>query len=592
MRQKSNEKKSSSSNQKIYSQDERQSMEDMWRLQSKVKANKSKTYFEEESDEEDEPIIPTSLPIENNQKEDGGVDPLEAFMSGIHQQVEEENLTMGQEKDKPEVLNLSEDNYDGVDESGVNKKKRKNEIGFEEFYGQQAARKEREEAEEAKKNSLTLGLDPIDHSEIEYEPIVRDVRDMAVRSDNEEELELTTQQIFNMRLEENSRIIESRFNSSSSYFHRIRDMIHITSWNSTSEVRKENNEMDEEESNCKNEEEEEEEDKYPAPFSSFSHLPIHPGLKNNLKKTGKLHPTPIQSQAIPIVLTGVDLIGIALTGSGKTIAFIIPLLQHILKQEAFSLINNEREGPIGILMTPTRELALQILGVTKELLKGLGVNCQGVFGGTQMWQMKQTIKKNNPHLLIATPGRLMDLIKTRSVRMRNCSMVVLDEADRMLDMGFGGMVRAILTQIRPDRQTLLFSATFMKNLEDLTRKELSVNCVRVNIGRIGQANENITQLFQVVNSEDEKWNWLLSNLPTIIHQNTKTLIFSSTRNSVDEIGRYLLDCRIPHVCIHGSLSQLKRVEAFEKFQSGKCCILVATDVAARGLDFPVFFKYF
>ncbi|CAJ0831173.1 13498_t:CDS:2 [Entrophospora sp. SA101] len=211
--------------------------------------------------------------------------------------------------------------------------------------------------------------------------------------------------------------------------------------------------------------------------------------------------------ALPVALSGRDIIGIAKTGSGKTAAFIWPMLIHIMDQEELK----KGEGPIGLILAPTRELTSQIYIEAKKFAKSYGLRVAAVYGGASKMDQFKELRQGNIEILVGTPGRLIDMVKMKATNFRRVSFLVLDEADRMFDLGFEPQVRSICDNIRPDRQTLLFSATFPKKVEKLAR-EVTTEPIRISIGNIGQANTDITQVFVILTDDGYKWDWLISNL--------------------------------------------------------------------------------
>ncbi|KAH7331342.1 hypothetical protein KP509_20G028100 [Ceratopteris richardii] len=296
-----------------------------------------------------------------------------------------------------------------------------------------------------------------------------------------------------------------------------------------------------------------------------------------ISKQGYEKPTPIQCQALPTALSGRDIIGIAKTGSGKTAAFVFPMIVHILDQEEL----DKGEGPIGVVCAPTRELAQQIYLETKKFAKPYGIRVSGVFGGMSKFEQFKELKAGC-EVVIATPGRLIDMIKMKALKMCKTTYLVLDEADSMFDLGFEPQVRSIVGQIRPDRQTLLFSATMKKKVEKLAREILS-DPVRITVGEVGGANEDITQIVTVMSSDEEKLPWLFDKLPALIDEGD-VLIFASTKVRVEEIEARLHEQGFKVAALHGDKDQASRMDVLQKFKAGIHHVLVATDVAARGLD--------
>ncbi|XP_012506757.1 PREDICTED: probable ATP-dependent RNA helicase DDX46 [Propithecus coquereli] len=272
----------------------------------------------------------------------------------------------------------------------------------------------------------------------------------------------------------------------------------------------------------------------PKPIKSWVQCGISMKILNSLKKHGYEKPTPIQTQAIPAIMSGRDLIGIAKTGSGKTIAFLLPMFRHIMDQRSLE----EGEGPIAVIMTPTRELALQITKECKKFSKTLGLRVVCVYGGTGISEQIAELKRG-AEIIVCTPGRMIDMLAANSGRvtnLRRVTYVVLDEADRMFDMGFEPQVMRIVDNVRPDRQTVMFSATFPRAMEALARRILS-KPIEVQVGGRSVVCSDVEQ--QVVS--------LLLNLPA-------------------------------------GIDQYDRDSIINDFKNGTCKLLVATSVAARGLD--------
>ncbi|KAL6225708.1 hypothetical protein ACLB2K_004557 [Fragaria x ananassa] len=272
-----------------------------------------------------------------------------------------------------------------------------------------------------------------------------------------------------------------------------------------------------------------------------------------------------------------DIIAIAKTGSGKTAAFVLPMICHIMDQPELQ----KDEGPIGVICAPTRELAQQIHLEAKKFAKSHGIRVSVVYGGmSKLDQFKEL--KAGCEIVVATPGRLIDMIKMKALTMQRATYLVLDEADRMFDLGFEPQIRSIVGQIRPDRQMLLFSATMPRKVETLAREILS-DPVRVTVGEVGMANEDITQVVHVLPSDAEKLPWLLERLPGMIDDGD-VLVFASKKAGVDEIETQLSQKGFKAAAIHGDKDQATRVDIMNKFKSGTYHVLIATDVAARGLD--------
>ncbi|KAL0371551.1 UNVERIFIED_CONTAM: DEAD-box ATP-dependent RNA helicase 24 [Sesamum angustifolium] len=301
----------------------------------------------------------------------------------------------------------------------------------------------------------------------------------------------------------------------------------------------------------------------PRPIKTFEDCGFSMELMKAIAK--QAYEKPIQCQALPIVLSGRDIIGIAKTGSGKTASFVLPMVVHIMDQPELQ----------------KEELAHQIYLEAKKFAKAYGIRVSAVYGGmSKLEQFKEL--KAGCEIVVATPGRLIDMIKMKALTMLRATYLVLDEADRMFDLGFEPQIRSIVGQIRPDRQTLLFSATMPRKVEKLAREILS-DPVRVTVGEVGMANEDITQVVQVIPSDTEKLPWLLEKLPGMIDEGD-VLVFASKKATVDEVESQLVQKGFKAAALHGDKDQASRMEILQKFKSGTYHVLIATDVAARGLD--------
>ncbi|GFZ13805.1 P-loop containing nucleoside triphosphate hydrolases superfamily protein [Actinidia rufa] len=315
----------------------------------------------------------------------------------------------------------------------------------------------------------------------------------------------------------------------------------------------------------------------PRPIKTFGDSGFSVELAKAIAKQAYEKPTPIQCQALPIVLSGRDIIGIAKTGSGKTAAFVLPMIVHVMDQPELE----KEEGPIGVICAPTRELAHQIYLEAKKFAKSHGIRVSAVYGGmSKLDQFKEL--KAGCEIVVATPGRLIDMLKMKALTMLRATYLVLDEADRMFDLGFEPQIRSIVGQIRPDRQTLLFSATMPRKVEKLAR-EILTDPIRVTVGEVGMANEDITQVVQVIPSDAEKMPWLIERVPALI-DNGDVLVFASKKATVDEIESQLAQRGFKVAALHGDKDQASRMDILQKFKSGMYHVLIATDVAARGLD--------
>lgn len=317
----------------------------------------------------------------------------------------------------------------------------------------------------------------------------------------------------------------------------------------------------------------------PKPVSSFAHFGFDEQLMRCIRKSEFSSPTPIQAQGVPTALSGRDIIGIAKTGSGKTVAFVWPLLVHIMDQREIE----KGEGPIGLICAPTRELAQQINVEVKRFGKAYNIQSACCFGGGNMWEQQKACAEG-PEVVVCTPGRLIDLVKKKSVSLERVTYLVIDEADRMFDMGFEPQVRSIADHVRPDRQTLLFSATFRKKVERLAR-DILTDPVRVVQGDIGVANQDVTQVIEVLPTPAEKWTWLLQRLVGFASEGS-VLIFVTKKVNAEELTSNLKVKDFEVGLLHGDMDQYDRNNIISAFKKREIPILVATDVAARGLDIP------
>ncbi|VVC99025.1 unnamed protein product [Leptidea sinapis] len=317
-------------------------------------------------------------------------------------------------------------------------------------------------------------------------------------------------------------------------------------------------------------------------------------------KQGFPNPTPIQAQGWPIALSGRDMVGIAQTGSGKTLAYILPAIVHIINQPR--LLRDE--GPIVLVLAPTRELAQQIqqtllsmngseearnrnLGDLDVVATDFGQNVQVrntcIFGGAPKGPQGRMLERG-VEIVIATPGRLIDFLERDTTNLRRCTYLVLDEADRMLDMGFEPQIRKIIEQIRPDRQVLMWSATWPKEVKNLAEEFLH-DYIQINIGSLSlSANHNILQIVDICEDweKNEKLLTLLNEISS--EEETKTIIFAETKRKVDEITKTINQAGWRALAIHGDKNQQDRDYVLGQFRQYSGGILVATDVAARGLD--------
>ncbi len=311
---------------------------------------------------------------------------------------------------------------------------------------------------------------------------------------------------------------------------------------------------------------------------SFADLKLAPELLKALTESGYTTPTPVQAQAIPVVLEGHDLMAGAQTGTGKTAAFALPLLQKLLPLASSS--TSPAKHPVrALILVPTRELAVQVEESVKTYAKHTHLRSLVVFGGVD-------IKTQTPHLktgveiLVATPGRLLDHIEQKTVQLNLVQMLVLDEADRMLDMGFMPALKRILALLPRQRQSLMFSATFSTEIKKLSEDFMNYPTL-IEVARSNASAENITQKVYLVEQADK--HQLLAQL--LRGDDAKqVIVFTKTKLTASRLAKQLQREGVSADAIHGDKSQLERMQALDAFKQGKVAVLIATDVAARGLD--------
>ncbi|KDQ60557.1 hypothetical protein JAAARDRAFT_31516 [Jaapia argillacea MUCL 33604] len=326
-------------------------------------------------------------------------------------------------------------------------------------------------------------------------------------------------------------------------------------------------------------------DEIPPPIEHFADMKIPDPILKFLKSKRITSPTPIQLQGIPVAFSGRDMIGIAFTGSGKTLAFCLPLIMMACEEEA-KLPFTRGEGPVGVVLCPSRELASQtyenILAWTEALSKEgqyPRLNTLLCIGGISMSEQSHVMNKGL-HIVVATPGRLIDMLEKKRFTFNNCKYLCMDEADRMIDLGFEDDVRNIMSFFKRQRQTLLFSATMPRKIQDFAQQSL-IRPVLVNVGRAGAANLDVLQVVEYVKQE-AKMVYLLECLQKTA---PPVIVFSDNKNEVDDIQEYLLLKGVEAVAIHGSKTQEERQYAIKSFKSGAKDVMVASGVASKGLDF-------
>ncbi|NXK67830.1 DDX42 helicase, partial [Sylvietta virens] len=497
-------------------------------------------YFEDEEEDSSNVELPY-IPAENSPTRqqfhsksadsDSDDDPLEAFMAEVEARASSGNASArdmkrleDKDKEKKNVKGIRDDIEEEDDQEAY----------FRYMAENPTAGVVQEEEEDnleydsdgnpiAPSKKIIDPLPPIDHSEIEYPPFEKNFYD-----EHEEITSLTPQQVVELRHKLNLRVSGAA---------------------------------------------------PPRPGSSFAHFGFDEQLMHQIRKSEYTQPTPIQCQGVPVALSGRDMIGIAKTGSGKTAAFIWPMLIHIMDQKELE----PGDGPIAVIVCPTRELCQQIHSECKRFGKAYNLRSVAVYGGGSMWEQAKALQEG-AEIVVCTPGRLIDHVKKKATNLQRVTYLVFDEADRMFDMGFEYQVRSIASHVRPDRQTLLFSATFRKKIEKLAR-DILIDPIRVVQGDIGEANEDVTQIVEIFPSGPSKWNWLTRRLVEFTSSGS-VLLFVTKKANAEELANNLKQEDHNLGLLHGDMDQSERNKVISEFKKKGIPILVATDVAARGLDIP------
>ncbi|XP_022618082.1 probable ATP-dependent RNA helicase DDX46 [Seriola lalandi dorsalis] len=481
--------------------------------------------IKEEKKEEGEKEKET--PMEQQAEEDD-VDPLDAYMEEVKQEVKKFNMGAMKGNDKKGAMTVTKVVTVVKTKKGPHTHKKKGEL----MENDQDAMEYSSEEEEVDLQTALTGfqtkqrkiLEPVDHGKIQYESYRKnfyvEVPELA---------KMTTEEVNAYRLDLEGIIVKGK--------------------------------------GC------------PKPIKTWVQCGVSMKILNALKKHSYEKPTPIQAQAIPAIMSGRDLIGIAKTGSGKTIAFLLPMFRHIMDQRPLE----ESEGPISVIMTPTRELALQITKECKKFSKPLGLRVVCVYGGTGISEQIAELKRG-AEIIVCTPGRMIDMLGANSGRvtnLRRVTYVVLDEADRMFDMGFEPQVMRIVDNVRPDRQTVMFSATFPRAMEALARRILA-KPIEVQVGGRSVVCSDVEQHVLVID-EDKKF---LKLLEILGHYQEKgsVIIFVDKQEHADGLLKDLMKASYPCMSLHGGIDQYDRDSIINDFKNGACRLMVATSVAARGLD--------
>ncbi|XP_047325813.1 DEAD-box ATP-dependent RNA helicase 37-like [Impatiens glandulifera] len=331
----------------------------------------------------------------------------------------------------------------------------------------------------------------------------------------------------------------------------------------------------------------------PPPVNTFAEIDLGEALNLNIRRCKYVKPTPVQRYAMPISLAGRDLMACAQTGSGKTAAFCFPIISGIMmNQAALGRPRGRMAFPLALIISPTRELSMQIHDEARKFAYQTGVKVAVVYGGAPITQQLRELERG-VDILVATPGRLVDLLERARISLEAIHYLALDEADRMLDMGFEPQIRKIVQMMNMPppgaRQTMLFSATFPKEIQKLASDFLS-NYIFLAVGRVGSSTDLIVQRVEYVQESDKR-----SHLMDLLHaqrsnavvdKQALTLVFVETKKGANALEYWLGSNGFPATSIHGDRSQQEREQALRSFKTGRTPILVATDVAARGLDIP------
>lgn len=340
----------------------------------------------------------------------------------------------------------------------------------------------------------------------------------------------------------------------------------------------------------------------PRPIRFWNESTVPREILQVIQDMGYTNPTPIQRAAIPIALSGRDVIGIAETGSGKTVSFVVPMLDYIMKFPALNEVS-KNNGPYSIVLAPTRELALQIESELKKFCQPLGFRCASLVGGHSIEEQVHNLQQG-AEIVVATPGRLVDALERRILVLNQCTYVVMDEADRMIDLGFEEQVNKILDALPSSidnldiikvlgsekrkllqrRQMMMYTATWPKEIEKLAEKYLQRPGI-VNIGNVGQATDRVEQRTEFIQSKEKRIQRLLSILNSRYYH-PPIIIFVNYRSFCDSISKSLNSNGWKSVVMHGSRSQEQREQALAQLRTGAADCLVATDVAGRGIDVP------
>eukprot|EP01084_Bolivina_argentea_P292684 503231_1 len=314
------------------------------------------------------------------------------------------------------------------------------------------------------------------------------------------------------------------------------------------------------------------------PVESFAYFGFEDRLMDVIITQNFSQPTPIQMQALPALLSGNNVMGLAKTGSGKTAAFVWPMIPHILDQDA---LEQGFDGPIAMILSPTRELASQTYKEVKRYVTPFDMRVAPLYGGLNMYEQRQMLQ-NGIEIMVATPGRLIDLIQDKSTNCRRITYVVIDEVDKMFSLGFEGQIRSIIGQIRKDKQICMFSATMNDKIERIASDTLG-DYLRINIGNVHLSNSDVTQYVEVIRDDQYKFEWLASRVQLFVRKGL-VIIFCQSKIKCETLSRDLNNIDVATGVIHGDKLQNNRQQIIDQFRNKKLNVLVATDVASRGVN--------
>jgi len=317
----------------------------------------------------------------------------------------------------------------------------------------------------------------------------------------------------------------------------------------------------------------------PDPVQRLSAAPFSKKIRRALSAAGFVEPTPIQAQGWPVAVRGDDLVAVAKTGSGKTLGFMLPGFRKVSKEQPDS-----SDGPVVLVLAPTRELVMQIEKAATEFQGHLGVKTLAIFGGVPKPPQVRALRSDLPQVLIATPGRLVDLMNDGIAKVGNVSFLVLDEADRMLDMGFEPQMEIIMKQIPTERQTLLFTATWPRSVQKLASKYLKADAVHVNVGETEDLAANRAVKQEFLKRDDDEKEMALWKIIEPLSDDAKIIVFANTKRRIDKLQKEVWSFGWTCVAMHGDKLQQEREKGLKDFMSGNSPLMFATDVCARGLD--------